>query len=371
MERIDSFLHYGYDRKTFDMCVPDITRHNLKVAKRLSLIFLVIMTFFLVLSLMGMNRQFAPVYATETIEFAFTTVLADKKDLGDRHSRFIVILVALALISFGVAASVADTRVVATAFHVMMILVAVFFVTTLIPMVCVLGIGVVALIGTSIAYKPAWLASGDTVNAVIFFFAAIVMHYLTSQDRVQNYLNLHELREARKALAIESHFDGLSGLFNRTHFFEIAEALDMTEEYTVCLIDIDNFKLANDQYGHHTGDLVIAALGAAIRTALHLKGKQGADAATAPAAGRKTFAGRLGGDEFIMLVGPDGPDPHEAGRRVQEIMAAGTYGELKGVGVSIGYATTREYPGVRVDKLYRVADIKMYQEKKDHHAARA
>lgn len=370
MERIQTFLHYGYDRKIYDSCAPDIARHNLKVAKRLSLIFLVIMVLFLTLSVVGINRQFALVYGIETVEFAFTTALADKKVFAERHSRFIVMLVAFALIAFGITASVADTTVVATSFHVMMILVAVFFVTTLLPMMCVLGVGVVGLIATSVACKPAWLASGDTVNAVIFFFAAIVMHYLTSQDRVQNYLNLHELREARKALAIESHFDGLSGLFNRTHFFEIAEALDMTEEYTVCLIDIDNFKLVNDQYGHHTGDLVIAALGAAIRTALHLKGKQGADAATAPAAGRKTFAGRLGGDEFIMLVGPDGPDAHEAGRRVQEIMASTDFGELHGIGVSIGYASTAEYPGVRVNRLYRAADVRMYLEKTEHHIGR-
>lgn len=370
MDRFETFLHYGFSREVYQTCMPDVVRHNIKSVRYLSRIFFGAMVIFLVLAVLGVNRRFVVVYGLEALVFGVLTAFVQRQELAQRFSMGVVVMVSVALVSFGIVASASDPTVVATAFHVLMIVVAIFFVTTMLPMMGVLAVGVVGLVGSSFWGKPAALVWGDASNAVIFFVVALVLHYVTSHDRIQNYLNLHELRTTRRELAIESHFDGLSGLFNRAHFFEIADGLDLTGDYTVCLIDIDNFKQVNDKYGHHTGDLTIAALGAAIRTTLGLKGKEGADAATAPAAGRKTFAGRLGGDEFIMLVGPDGPDPHEAGRRVQEIMAETTLGNLHGVGVSIGYASTREYPGIKVDKLYRVADVKMYVEKTAHHAGR-
>ncbi len=370
MDRFDSFMHYGFDRKTYDACRSDIVEHNLRSAKSLSRVFFVAMAMFLLLSVIGVNSRFLVVYAIETIGFALVTLIIDTRKEATRHSTLIVVLVSIALLAFGIVSSAADVTVVATSFHVVMIVIAIFFVATMPTMAAIFGIGVVGLAVDSYLFKPAALAIGDTYNAVIFLVVALALHFITCRDRIQSYVNLHELQAARRELAIESHFDGLSGLFNRTHFFEVTEALDMSGDFTVCLVDIDDFKKVNDQYGHHTGDLVIAGLGAAIRTALGLAGKAGSDAATAPAKGRQTFAGRLGGDEFIMLVGPDGPDAHEAGRRVQEIMASTDFGELHGIGVSIGYASTAEYPGVRVNRLYRAADVKMYLEKTKHHIGR-
>ena len=369
MDRLEAFLHYGYSREVYDSCAPNIVRHNLRSARDLSRIFFVVMAFFLLLSVAVVNSRFMIVYGMETLGFALVALVINIKPLAERHSAFISIFVSIALLSFGIASSAADNTVVATSFHVIMIIVAIFFITSLFPMIIVLGLGVAGLIGSAMVGKPEALAMGDAYNAVIFYVVALVLHYITSRDRIRSYVNLHELYETRRELAIQSHFDSLSGLFNRTRFFEVVERLDLTEDYTFCLLDVDNFKRINDHYGHHTGDLAIAGLGAAIRTTLGLEGMEGEDTATEPAVGRKTFAGRLGGDEFVMLIGPDGPDPHEAGHRIKEIMASGNYGNLHGVDISIGYASTREYPGINVDKLCRVADVKMYVQKEEHHAA--
>lgn len=370
MDRIEAFLHYGFSPEVYDAVRPNIVDHNLGSARSLSKIFSIVMALFLVLAFAGVNRRFIGTYAVEALVFALATLVIGIPSIAERHSKAIVVVVSVALVSFGIVASVSDHTVVATSFHVVIIVVAIFFITTMPWMVGILGLGVVGLVGSSMVGKPAALAGGDAYNAVIFFLVAMALHYITSRDRIQSYVNLQELQRTRHELAIRSHFDGLSGLFNRTHFFEVTDQLDMTEPYTVCLIDIDNFKKVNDQLGHHTGDLVIEGLGEVIRATLGLPGKSGEDAASeTPAPGRKTFAGRLGGDEFIMLVGPDGPDPREAGRKVQETMAAGTFGDLHGVGISIGYADTREYPGMDVGKLYRAADVKMYLEKNEHHQA--
>ena len=54
------------------------------------------------------------------------------------------------------------------------------------------------------------------------------------------------------------------------------------------LIDLDHFKQVNDQFGHGAGDDVLAATGAALRSALR----------------ESDFAGRYGGEEFLVLL-PD------------------------------------------------------------------
>lgn len=98
--------------------------------------------------------------------------------------------------------------------------------------------------------------------------------------------------------------DRLSGLLNRRGFEETAEPIfeassGKDDFITVILVDIDHFKRLNDTKGHAFGDMVIAEMGALM--------SQYADY------GR--FAGRIGGEEFaLLLVG----EPLEAAREVAE-----------------------------------------------------
>ena len=83
--------------------------------------------------------------------------------------------------------------------------------------------------------------------------------------------------------------DPLTGLHNRRVFFELAEAARALQEcgaLTAIMLDIDHFKRVNDLYGHDVGDQAIAAV-----------------AKTAATEG--AMIGRLGGEEFAMLL--EGP----------------------------------------------------------------
>jgi diguanylate cyclase (GGDEF)-like protein len=87
--------------------------------------------------------------------------------------------------------------------------------------------------------------------------------------------------------------DPLSGLFNRRHFFRLAEfalaeALRYQHSLSLMILDIDHFKQVNDTYGHATGDGAIRLLAATIKTTI-----RAAD-----------VAARFGGDEFVILM-PD------------------------------------------------------------------
>lgn len=85
--------------------------------------------------------------------------------------------------------------------------------------------------------------------------------------------------------------DGLTGLFNRRYFENLlARELQRAErhghELSLALVDVDNFKMYNDKFGHQAGDAALTALGAAIRHAV-----------------RSTdLAARYGGDEIVIIL---------------------------------------------------------------------
>ncbi|MDE2082914.1 MAG: diguanylate cyclase [Burkholderiales bacterium] len=87
--------------------------------------------------------------------------------------------------------------------------------------------------------------------------------------------------------------DPLTGLHNRRYLFEIAPGLmELTRRQAgllcVVLIDLDHFKLLNDTYGHHAGDLVLQRFAALLTQMLR----------------RSDVVCRHGGEEFVALM-PD------------------------------------------------------------------
>lgn len=83
--------------------------------------------------------------------------------------------------------------------------------------------------------------------------------------------------------------DSLSGLFNRRQFDQDTRALKFrraTDNHILVLIDIDDFKLINDTYGHTEGDRVIKEIGSRLNRYLRDSDR----------------AYRIGGDEFAILT---------------------------------------------------------------------
>ena len=85
---------------------------------------------------------------------------------------------------------------------------------------------------------------------------------------------------------LTSVHDSLTGLISRKYMLEfIHDLIDRQVHFTLAIIDLDNFKSINDNYGHTTGDGVLMQLGEALRDCV----------------GRDGLAGRFGGDEFLMV----------------------------------------------------------------------
>lgn len=109
--------------------------------------------------------------------------------------------------------------------------------------------------------------------------------------RRQQYEAQVRAYELRKDLIQNALVDQLTGVSNRRHFFQIAEAeFERFQRYkrpfSLLMIDLDHFKHINDQFGHPVGDKVLRDLAATINRC-----RRDTD----------TF-GRLGGEEFALLL---------------------------------------------------------------------
>ncbi len=92
-------------------------------------------------------------------------------------------------------------------------------------------------------------------------------------------------------LSYQASHDMLTGLTNRQHFDErLRRVLDSARidnsEHVLCYLDLDQFKIINDTYGHVAGDGLLRKLGTLLREQIR----------------RRDCVARLGGDEFAVLV---------------------------------------------------------------------
>jgi diguanylate cyclase (GGDEF)-like protein len=164
-------------------------------------------------------------------------------------------------------------------------------------------------------------------------------------SRIQHYRRL-------RALMIQ---DGLTGLANHSRLqqvleTEVARALRQATPLTLVMIDIDDFKLINDRYGHPAGDRVLLALARFARQRLRLS----------------DVVARYGGEEFaIVMANTEGPDAHTVIERLRSHFATlvheGDQGETFSVTFSAGIAAIAGHGSARA--LLLAADRSLYSAK--------
>ena len=103
------------------------------------------------------------------------------------------------------------------------------------------------------------LTSGDTVNYITFFVSLTTICFAIYHGR---------LNEARKSKALEktAKTDALTGMYNYSHFSELAKArlqnaTDTNSDSVFLFLDIHNFKAFNDQRGFEEGDKFLSTIG--------------------------------------------------------------------------------------------------------------
>lgn len=158
-----------------------------------------------------------------------------------------------------------------------------------------------------------------------------------------------------RELARLSRTDALTGLVNRTAIdarleTEVIRALRLKRNLAVVMMDIDHFKAVNDEFGHPAGDRVLTGFGRVIAAGIR----------------RGDVAGRLGGEEFVVICPETGEgEAVGAAERIRKRAEATDFGLGRPVTVSAGVAGLRRGDGAQ-DLLAR-ADAALYAAK---HAGR-
>jgi diguanylate cyclase (GGDEF)-like protein len=115
----------------------------------------------------------------------------------------------------------------------------------------------------------------------------------------------------------------------------------------VLMLDVDHFKQINDTFGHAAGDQVLQRIGAAISASLR----------------DNDIAGRLGGEEFAILLPNTPPDTAiEVAERLRALIAKLRVNDEHPVTASIGLAFAKA-PATELGALLSSADSAMYLSK--------
>lgn len=207
----------------------------------------------------------------------------------------------------------------------------------------------------------------------LFATIMVVVYYVGRLKSLQA-----ELERARKELGesvremyeyrVLALVDGLTQVPNRRGFDTFVDKVFAQHEreksdtpITLSIVDMDDFKLANDDIGHQFGDEILRTFGEILRRSVRT-----AD-----------VIGRLGGDEFaVLFVGADAKEASDVLDRVRreyEVQVGDLYAIHDGakpdtLSLSYGLAT---WSGEHRLELFKEADLDMYRNKRRRKAEHA
>lgn len=168
--------------------------------------------------------------------------------------------------------------------------------------------------------------------------------------------DITERHALEQEMARQARTDSLTGLSNRRHFLDLAEkelarARRYDKALSVLMLDLDEFKMVNDTYGHQAGDQVLRKVGEVCCKLLR----------------EVDVVGRMGGEEFAILLPESefGQAMEVAERLRQDIANAAIpleHGGLLRFSASVGVSTLGA-ADTSIDRLLHLADQALYEAK--------
>jgi len=160
-------------------------------------------------------------------------------------------------------------------------------------------------------------------------------------------------KKAEAYLEYLGKHDVLTKLYNRSFYVDELNRLERKGPaiVTVIVIDLNELKNANDQYGHAVGDELLRRTGEVLNKLVE----------------KPAHAARIGGDEFaILMPGRDERDGKEMVAQLAKLVALNNqyYSGLP-LRLSMGHATSQ--PGERLEAVVRRADAAMYAAKRAYY----
>ncbi|AQS38274.1 diguanylate cyclase (GGDEF) domain-containing protein [Shewanella psychrophila] len=189
----------------------------------------------------------------------------------------------------------------------------------------------------------------DLIIAIIFCGGGGFVWLVTKMSRE----TIFKLKKTIKEKHYQAHHDQLTGLPNRNQFYEEIDKLIATKDqvFSCLMMDLDDFKMINDTFGHAEGDHVLQVVADRIIKVIPQDG----------------ISARLGGDELtVVLPCTLAEDAVSTARAIQNELLKEISCENHSliIGVSIGIA---QYPkdGDSRKSIMKSADTAMYHAKKN------
>lgn len=196
-------------------------------------------------------------------------------------------------------------------------------------------------------YSFLTLKGVSSIGVMVFIFILIATFYIDITEKM--------MQEAERNSLIKSAYtDELTQVYNRRYCSEHMKKINDEKgtEYSVICFDVNNLKTVNDTYGHSKGDVLIKC---AADTIAGIFQKYG-------------VVGRMGGDEFIAILNNSHKEEIEALLEQFRADLTRKNQEMDDMNISIayGYALSGEIEGNNIEKIYQIADDRMYENKKQY-----
>lgn len=158
-----------------------------------------------------------------------------------------------------------------------------------------------------------------------------------------------EMQALAQQLAHRASHDALTGVLNRSAVIELTAKTLRTSNAAMVVLDIDEFKKVNDDFGHPTGDAVILGVVDCLR---RIVGEQG-------------FIGRVGGEEFtVLLPRSDFAGAADLTERMRQSIGDSLVVPQVDRRITASFGVSVNLAGTSFDTAYGLADAALYRAKR-------
>lgn len=189
------------------------------------------------------------------------------------------------------------------------------------------------------------------LGVIIFIFILIVSFYMNLTRKLM-------WETERNSLIKSAYTDELTHLHNRRYCMEYINKIKQEQDwdFTVICFDLNNLKMMNDTYGHAKGDILIKSAAEVLAQTFESYG----------------VVARMGGDEFVAVIKTSDTGKVEALMQDFQNNIDKKNEQMEGLHMSIacGYASGSAQEA-DIDKIYQLADDRMYENKKQMKQARS
>lgn len=350
LRRIRNDLCYcGIEKKEYDAIKKDAYTSNFEVWRLLHCVMSAAFAFLFVYSLfVDLFKSNSLFYLIALIYSIAATVAFFVLKKDSRIAQVVIYVSITMLFMFGCLITQNKPDSTATFFVILLLLTPMLMINKPYYMAIEMAVVSVVFLVWMHQVKPFAIWQMDLINVIIYSIVGFVLHIIANSIRIKEFVLTNKIN-------LQKDTDEMTGLKNKSSLTrEINNYLSdgSKNKGIMLMLDINNFKSVNDNYGHDVGDSVITQFGAFLSETFI----------------NDEIIGRFGGDEFIVFI-KDTDDVEYAGNVAKRIIKnTPTHIELPNkeqpITVSIGIAI---YRGAEKNysELFKKADIALYKTKAD------